>query len=241
MVADLPEFPGGLRRDVVTLPRTGRRLTIDRPSELDPLIDAVEDDPEQNLPYWAELWPSGIALGDAIALKSDELAGRRVIELGCGLGVTACAAIAGGAKLSVCDYAPEALDLCRRNCRANDGREPDCAIQLNWRKPAGGFFEAIGAPFPFVLAADILYESRDVQPLLQLLDRLLDPGGLLWLAEPRRPVAARFIERALDAGWQREGEIEQWDGPWPDPNDAGVIVNVHRMRRGSPAERSARR
>lgn len=231
MSADLPEFAGGLRRDVVTLPRSGRRLTIDRPAELDPLIDAVEHDPEQNLPYWAELWPSGIALGDAIALEPQQLAGTRVIELGCGLGVTACAALAAGAGLTVCDYAPEALALCRHNARLNGSHEPDRAIRLNWRRPDEDFFEVSGAPFPVVLAADVLYESRDVQPLLHLLERLLEPNGILWLAEPRRPVAARFIERALEAGWRREGQVDHWADLWPDPSDEGTVVNVHLLRR----------
>lgn len=230
-MSELPSFTGGLIRQEVLLPRSGRRLTIERPAELDPLIDAVEGDPEQNLPYWAELWPSGIALADAIALDPERIAGQPVIEFGCGLGVTACAALAAGAELTVSDYAPEALALCRHNARLNGNQKPANTVQLNWRKPSDEFFEAVGAPLSTVLAADVLYESRDVQPLLRLLNETVEPGGLLWLAEPRRPVATRFLELALEAGWRREGTVDSWDGPWPDPNDEGVTVNVHRLRR----------
>src|SRR3712207_7394386 len=38
--------------------RTTYRITL--PEAVDPLLDAAEDDPEQNLPYWATIWPSGV-------------------------------------------------------------------------------------------------------------------------------------------------------------------------------------
>lgn len=221
---------GTLVETVVPLPRSGARYRIMHPADIDPLIDAVADDPEQNLPYWAELWPSGIALADAIALRPQTVAGFRVLEIGCGLGVTAIAALNAGADLTVTDYAPESLLLACANCLANSGREPS-TLQMNWRKPPDELFDLAGEGFPVVLAADVLYESRDVQPLLGLLGRLVAPGGLLWLAEPRRPVAARFIEIACAQDWELSESDGEWDGPWPDPNDAGVHVRVHRLRR----------
>ena len=48
---------------------------------------AFEDD--EFLPYWAELWPSGIALAEGGEIVSLPLAGLRVLELGCGLGLPA--------------------------------------------------------------------------------------------------------------------------------------------------------
>ena len=52
-----------LKEVEVTLPRAGRVYTILSPADHDRLLDEAETDPEQNLPYWAEVWPSGIALG----------------------------------------------------------------------------------------------------------------------------------------------------------------------------------
>lgn len=219
---------GPLRETPLTLPESGLSLRILQPTDLDLLLDAVADDPEENLPYWAELWPSGIALADAIEAEPERLRGRRVLELGCGLGVTAIAALRVGAELLATDYAPEALALCRRNAATNAGREP-ATLQLNWRAPSEAFWTAVGDGFPVVLAADVLYESRDVEPLLALMERVVAPGGLLWLAEPGRAVARRFVEAATARGWraiQREHL-----GPWPDPHDAGVVVTIHQLRR----------
>ena len=43
------------------------------------------------------------------------------------------------------------------------------------------------------LAADVLYEERNVEPLLELLPQL---AREVWLAEPGRPHAAAFFDRA---------------------------------------------
>jgi hypothetical protein len=83
-----------------------------------------------------------------------------------------------------------------------------------------------------VLAADVLYERRDVDPLLALVERVVAPGGELWLAEPGRPPAARFLKSVGARGWIEESE--QCAGPWPDPEDnrKGIVVTIHRLRRG---------
>ena len=220
---------GPLSEEPLDLPWTGETYHVLRPTDTDRLLDRAAADPEQNLPYWAELWPSGIALADAIAARSALIRDRRVLEVGSGLGVTAVAALRAGAALTVADYSAESLVLCRHNAVRNAGREPE-ALRLNWRRPDWPLLERAGPVFPVLLAADVLYEGRDVEPLLALVERLVAPDGFLWLAEPGRPVAATFLEAARAAGWRDEGEPHP--GPWPDPKDVGVIVNLHRLWRG---------
>ncbi len=79
-----------------------------------------------------------------------------------------------------------------------------------------------------VLAADVLYEKRDIEPMLDLIEWLVEPGGLFWLAEPGRNVAERFNERATERGWTDSMTFHA--GPWPDPRDFNVSVTVHQMR-----------
>ena len=212
----------------LTLPKTRATYRIYLPAAFDPLLDAAADDPEQNIPYWATTWPSGIALADVVLAERGRLDEQRVLELGGGLGITATAALTAGARLIVTDYAPEALLLCRLNTLQNTGHEPD-TLQLNWRQPPAALFELARTPFPLVLAADVLYESRDVEPLLALVERLVAPEGMLWLAEPGRLTARRFVEAVVARGWL--DDVTQHTGPWPDPADARVVVSVHRLRR----------
>ena len=215
----------------IILPASRTVYQIAQPASVDPLLDAVAGDPEQNLPYWAMTWPSGIALADEILAHPEMFSHARVLEIGSGLGITATAALSVDARLTVTDYAPPSLLLCRYNTLTNTGRVPD-SMRMNWRQPPAALFSRARVPFPMVLAADVLYESRDVEPLLVLVERLVAPGGCLWLAEPGRLVAQRFVAAALARGWTEE--CRRYAGPWPDREDEGVVVSVHRMRR--PAE-----
>jgi hypothetical protein len=138
-------------------------------------------------------------------------------------------ALAVGAQLTVADYSSESLLFCRYNALVKGGREP-ATLQVNWRDPSAELRTRAGPGFPVVLAADVLYESRDIEPLLDLVEWLVAPSGLLWLAEPGRNVAERFIEQATDRGWS--DALSFHAGPWPDPRDANVAVTVHQMRRG---------
>lgn len=228
---NLLDHVGPLREETISLPGTAESIRIFLPSDLDKLLDQATEDPEQNLPYWAELWPSGIALAAAIARKPSLFAGKRTVELGCGLGVTAIAAMRAGANLLVTDYAPEALALSALNAIGHTGREP-AAMWINWRLPDDDFLATAEAKIPVVLAADVLYEARDVEPLLRLVERIVAPNGELWLAEPGRKPAASFLDEVRDMGWRIQCELCQ--GPWPDPEDnrKGVTVGVHRITRG---------
>ena len=222
------ERVGALIETQFSLPESNVSLRIAQPRDFDALLDAAAGDPEQNLPYWAEIWPSGIALADEIMEYPNLLRGRRVLEIGSGLGVTAMAALMAGAELTVGDYSSESLLLCRYNALVNTAREPE-AMQINWRVPSDDLRRLAGPGFPVVLAADVLYETRDIDPMLDLIDWLIAPGGLFWLAEPGRSVAERFNERAIELGWIDTMSFHA--GPWPDPRDFNVAVTVHQMRR----------
>ncbi|MGH2615630.1 MAG: class I SAM-dependent methyltransferase [Thermomicrobiales bacterium] len=224
------EGAGPLVRERISLPGTSEVIEVWRPVDYDRLIDEAAADPEQNLPYWAELWPSGVALAAAVAREPAALRGKRVLEIGCGLGVTAIAALRAGADLLVTDYAPEALALCALNALDETGRLPK-TLRLNWRDPGPAMARLVGDRFSVVLAADVLYESRDVEPLLELVERVVAPCAELWLAEPGRPAAACFLESISDGGWTVKSVSSA--GPWPDPEDnrKGIVVAIHRLRR----------
>lgn len=178
------------------------------------------------LPYWALVWPSGLALAEALLATPDAIRGKRALELGCGLGTTATAAIACGARLWVADCFAETLLFCRYNTLRNAGGEPRTML-LNWRTPAGREACVARAPFDVLLAGDILYEPDDLEPLLGLVPRLLTPDGAFWLAEPGRRVSQAFVREASARGWRDESTT--YERIWPTENKP-VRVVVHRFR-----------
>jgi predicted nicotinamide N-methyase len=58
---------------------------------------------------------------------------------------------------------------------------------VRWDEPA---LLLAGAPWDLVLGADVLYEQRNADLLLDLLPRL---GGEILIADPGRPFAASFL------------------------------------------------
>ena len=161
------------------------RLEIVRPPSADELIDESAFDEEEFLPYWAELWPSGLALARLVAAR--DVRGLRVLELGCGLGLPSLAAALGGANVLATDWAEDAIDLLHRNAERNGVFLQ--AARLRWSEPEPMLR---AAPWDLVLGADLLYEARNAEQLAKLLPEL---GGEMLLAEPGRPYAKEFLER----------------------------------------------
>jgi predicted nicotinamide N-methyase len=185
----------------------------------------------EHMPYWGLLWPSGLALAEEIVtslpgpVSDQRREKRRALELGCGLGVTATAALDAGMALWAADCFPEAVAFCRYNALRNTGRLPRTAV-LDWRTEAGqAACRALGR-FDTLLAADVLYEEQDITPLLELAPRVLAPGGTFWLAEPGRRVARMFVEMARVWGWRDDERV--YECAWP-PDDDVVRVVVHRF------------
>jgi predicted nicotinamide N-methyase len=176
-----------LVEEVVALPRREMRLL--RPRDAETLLSHDAFAHEEFLPYWASVWPSARVLAQVVCDRP--LAGVRLLELGCGLGVPSIAAALEGGEVLATDWAPDAIELIAVNAARNAASLD--ARRLDWSAPGP---LAGSAPWALVIAADVLYERRNVEPLLRLLPRLLGRRGEFLLADPGRAVADRFLALA---------------------------------------------
>jgi predicted nicotinamide N-methyase len=168
-------------------------LVIERPADAEALLDETAFADDEFLPYWAEHWPSGLALAHHLATACAE---RRIVELGCGLGVPSLVAALRGAVVVATDWASDAVELLRRNAVRNDVSLT--VVTTDWRD--ADRLAALG-PFELVVAADVLYEERNVAPILTLLERL---GAPAVVADPGRRHAPPFLDGARRRGWMVE-------------------------------------
>lgn len=145
------------------------------------------------MPYYALLWPSGIALALAVA-DGPALEGLSALDLGCGCGAVGLAAAQRGARVTFLDWAPEAEGLVERGC-AHLGLPAPRFVTADWRRPPADL-----GRFDRVLAADVLYEARNAEPVAAFLRTHLAPGGEAWLSDPGRRHASDFPEVAEVAG-----------------------------------------
>jgi len=172
----------------------GAEVELLRPPDAGALISEESFEHEEFLPYWAELWSSAVALAHDVSLRS--LRGKPTLELGCGLGLPSIAAALAGGRVLATDWSPDAVRATAANAERN-GVELE-TLECSWAEP-----DAIvdRAPWPLVLASDVLYERRNVEQLLDLLPRLVDETGLVLLADPGRVPAERFLAAAPELGW----------------------------------------
>ncbi|QLA16850.1 class I SAM-dependent methyltransferase [Desulfolutivibrio sulfoxidireducens] len=176
----------------------GRAWCVEREADMEALWERVGDEDfgeDERMPYWAELWPASLILCQWLFSRRDAIAGRWCLELGCGLGLTAMAGAAVGARVAAMDYEWRAVTRARDNAARNIPVIPFFA-RMDWRAPA---FRT-GA-FSFIWGSDILYETRFHAPLTPLFTSLLAPGGRIWLAEPERKVSEPVWQGLVEAGF----------------------------------------
>jgi predicted nicotinamide N-methyase len=159
-----------------------RTYTIMRPEQADHLLEhpAVRSAfaADEYMPYWTDIWPAARMLAKAI-LREPWPTGQEALEVGCGLGLPGIVALSVGLRVTFSDYDATALHFAAENARLN-GLDDFRVLQLDWRCPPEGL------RVPVVLAADLIYELRNVEPLVKLLKTVLAPGGLCLLTDQDR-------------------------------------------------------
>lgn len=189
-------------------------------ARLDDLAHANPDSAairDERLPYWADLWPSSIALAEELLRTPPFCPDDQILEIGCGLGLASIAAGLRGGRVIMTDYLPEAGRAARRNWAANIDTPPEVR-QMDWRAPEPGLRADL------ILAADVAYEKRSFQPLIKAFKTLLLPDGKILLAEPRRWMFRPFIDSLDEQGFHRETKTRK-----TTIGNRVVLVDIHAL------------
>ncbi|HEY8584522.1 MAG TPA: methyltransferase domain-containing protein [Capillimicrobium sp.] len=190
--ASLPPALLDLRVDRVALP--GGDAFVLRPREWEQLRHE-EGGAGRPVPYWARLWPSGLALARAVA-QAPPAPGTRVVELGAGLALPSVAAGRAGARVLATDGHADAVAFAAHVLALNEAAGEVALVDWTAHPPAHGDALAARGPWDLVLAADVLYTAANVRAALALLPRLVEPGGTVLLADPGRAGARDFLAAA---------------------------------------------
>lgn len=165
-------------------------LTLLHPASAEDLIDEVDFERDERLPYWADIWPSARVLAAQIARLPG--AGRRLLELGCGAGLVATMAALTGFDVCASDYYEDALQFTRVNVARHTGEELHTRL-VDWRQMPTDL-----GRFDFVVGSDVLYERAYGKLVARAIDVTLKRHGEAIIADPGRIAAEEFIHDAAE-------------------------------------------
>ncbi len=144
------------------------------------------DDPPEP-PYWAHCWSGARVLAARVPHDA-----RRVIEVGCGLGLPGLIAARRGADVVFLDRVATPLSFVRASLAAN-GVCAHLVVGDALHPPCRGRFDV-------VLAAEVLYDRATFPLLATALADLVTDDGCILVADGHRIDTRAFYDDAAGAG-----------------------------------------
>ncbi len=128
-------------------------------------------------PYWAFAWAGGQALARYLLDNAEEVAGKHVLDLGSGSGLSAIAAMKAGARaVLAADIDVMALAAIRLNATANGVAIETTADDLLEDLPAADV----------ILVGDLFYERALADRVLACLEAVAATGARVLVGDPQR-------------------------------------------------------
>ncbi len=179
------------------------RLRVAQVDRVDDMVREVYPDAVSvhgDAPVWMITWPAALALAEYLAL-SEGVAGKRVLELGCGTAAPGIAVERSGGRVICTDYDPLALAMAAHNAGVNGCRALETRL-LDWYSPD------LDGDFDLVVGSEIVYFEKSFPPLLSVLRRYAAPGGRIVLSDQGRPQMRPFLEMCRRAGFEHEQRLQ---------------------------------
>lgn len=178
----------------------------------DPFADVSE------FPFWIKLWDSAMILAYVLHSLPDSR-GKKLLEVGAGLGAPGLAAAVNGFDVVLTDYEDIILDFQRVSAAASGLKNVECTM-LDWLNPPEL------EPFDVLAGAEILFRDEFFKPLINVFNTYLKPDGVIYLAhDARRQSLPRFLDLAAE-DYEIAGKMERIRR---DGKEITIIIN--RLRR----------
>ncbi len=177
-------------------------------------------------PRFGVVWAAGHML--ARVMLDEDVAGRRVLEVGCGIALASLLLRERGEDVTATDRHPEAGRFLTKNIALNGGREIPFFREC-WDPGGGTPHDGEGERFGLIMASDVLYERDHAALLSAFINRHAEPKCEVIIVDPGRGELARFKDCMSALGF----ESREFPLPEPVPNQAafkGRLVRLERLQ-----------
>lgn len=170
---------------------------------------------------FGRVWPAGQRLAEAMHVF--EIDGKRILELGCGIGLASLVLQSRGARVVASDIHPQAEAFLAYNAALN--ALPALHYrQLRWDAPP----PALGR-FDVIIGSDVLYEREQVALLGDVIGRHAQATAEVVITDPGRGHSARLTRRLAADGFVLSAAPHAADGAAP-PSPGARIRTLHYLR-----------
>jgi predicted nicotinamide N-methyase len=165
-------------------------------------------------PLFGLLWPSGQHMAERMAQRP--VTSERILEIGCGLGLSSLVAHRRGANVTASDCHPLARAFLDENARLN-GLPPMAYRHGLWGTAA---LREDGLPvrththdaplsglFDLIVGSDILYERDEAGTLAQFIHEQAAPTSEVWVIDPNRGNRAAFHKHMAQWGFVMHEQV----------------------------------
>jgi len=139
------------------------------------------------------LWESANVL--AHHMLDFELSGKRILEVGCGIGLASHLLNLQENDISATDHHPEAAGMMRHNSELNGTSEIPFE-RLQWAEHDSGLGQ-----FDVIIASDVLYDRRHLAELAEFIDAHARPQCEVVIVDPGRGESGRFSKYMTALGY----------------------------------------
>lgn len=146
-------------------------------------------------PMFGMIWPAGIALADE--MSRFPIAGKRILEVGCGIGLPSMVLQQRGANITASDWHPLAEEFLRHNTDLN-GLAPIHFSNASWLGPNPHL-----GRFDLIIGSDLLYERDHPELLAGFLASHANPACHILLTDPGRTNCSPFSTYMEAQGYTR--------------------------------------
>ena len=142
---------------------------------------------------FGQVWPSGRVLAEAMSIF--DVAGKRILELGCGLGLSSLVLARRGADVVASDHHPLAESFLAYNAGLNDLPAVNYR-DLPWQVP-----DTTLGRFDLIIGSDILYETEHAAQVALMMQRHARPDAELLVTDPGRGNSGPFTRAMAAQGY----------------------------------------
>lgn len=143
---------------------------------------------------FGQVWPAGQRLAEA--MRGFDIAGKRILELGCGIGLASLVLQQRGADVVASDIHPQVEPFLAYNAALN------ALPAVHYRRL--GWDEALPTlgHFDVIIASDVLYEREQAERIAAVIERHAQPACEVVVTDPGRGHSARLTARLADSGFE---------------------------------------